>query len=153
MNTIAQLFSPNDVLSNVEIPDKQALFAAVGRLWQESRGMRASEVVENLNAREMLGSTGLGHGVAIPHARVKGLSEAVAAFVRPATPIAFDSPDGQPVAYFFVLLVPEAATEQHLQILADVVGMLSDEQFRTQLASAKSPQDIYQVFSSWTDQN
>jgi PTS system nitrogen regulatory IIA component len=153
MNSIGQLFSPSDVLLDLEVPSKQALFDAVSHLWAESRGMVAVDVEKSLNARESLGSTGVGRGVAIPHARIKGLAEAVAAFVRPATPIAFDSPDGVPVSYCFVLLVPEAATEQHLQILADVVGMLSDEQFRTQLANAKSQQDIHQLFSTWYDPN
>jgi PTS system nitrogen regulatory IIA component len=153
MNSIAQLFSPSDVLLDIEIANKQALFDAVSHLWAESRGMVAANVAKSLNARESLGSTGLGQGVAIPHARIKGLAEAVAAFVRPAKPIAFDSPDGLPVTFCFVLLVPEAATEQHLQILADVVGMLSDEQFRTQLVDAKSSQEIHQLFSLWRDPN
>jgi PTS system nitrogen regulatory IIA component len=151
MNSIAQLFSARDVLLDIDVSNKQALFKAIGDLWQQSRGMIATDVVADLNAREILGSTGLGKGVAIPHARVKGLTEAVAAFVRPAMPIAFDSPDGRPVAYCFVLLVPEAATEQHLQILADVVAMLSDDQFRAQLGAAKSPQEIHQLFSVWQD--
>lgn len=149
MNFVAQLFSPSDVLLDAELSNKQALFDAVGRLWQERHGISASEVVDSLNAREDLGSTGLGQGVAIPHARLKSSSKAVAAFVRPKTAIEFDSPDDKPVNCCFVLLVPAQATEQHLQILAEVAEMLSNEQFRTQLAAGKSAAEIHQLFAGW----
>jgi PTS system nitrogen regulatory IIA component len=152
MNTAATLFSANDVLLDLEVSGKQALFDAVGHLWETHRGMTAATVVDNLNARENLGSTGLGQGVAIPHARIADLTEAVAAFVRPKTPIEFGSPDGKPVSYFFVLLVPAQATEQHLQILAEVAEMLSNAQFRERLGSAKSPDAIHQLFATWRDQ-
>lgn len=151
MNSVAQLLSPNDVLLDVALPDRQALFEAVGRLWDGRHGIAAAEVVASLNAREELGSTGLGQGVAIPHARIDELTEAVAVFVRPKTPIGFDSPDGNPVAYCFVLLVPAKATEQHLQILAEVAEMLSNEQFRTQIGTAKSPTEVHQYFAQWRD--
>jgi PTS system nitrogen regulatory IIA component len=106
-------------------------------------------VVDSLNAREKLGSTGLGQGVAIPHARIKGLAKAVAAFVRPKLPIQFDSPDDDPVGCFFVLLVPAQATEQHLQILANVAQMLSNAQFRDRLGESKSQDEIHQLFAVW----
>ena len=149
MNFVAQLFSPGDVLLDVELASKQALFDAVGRLWQERHGISAAEVIDSLNAREDLGSTGLGQGVAIPHARIKSSSKAVAAFVRPKTAIEFDSPDDKPVNCCFVLLVPAQATEQHLQILAEVAEMLSSEQFRTQLNTLKTAAEIHQLFSNW----
>jgi PTS system nitrogen regulatory IIA component len=149
MNSVAQLFTSKDVLLDLDVRNKQALFEAVGRLWEEHRGIAAAAVVENLNAREILGSTGLGQGVAIPHARVKGLSSAAAAFVRPKLPIDFDSPDGSPVAYCFVLLVPVQATEQHLQILANVAEMMSSARFREQLGEAGSPEQVYRLFADW----
>ncbi len=99
--------------------------------------MVATEVVDSLNAREKLGSAGLGQGVAIPHARVKGLAEPVAAFVRLKAPIAFGSPDGNPVSDCFVLLVPEQPTERHLQILVDIAQMLSKGQFRDRLVASR----------------
>jgi len=146
MNSFAPLFSPNEVLLDLDVKDKQALFVAVGRLWEEHRGLAATEVVDSLTAREKLGSTGLGQGVAIPHARVAGLTKAVAAFVRPAVPIEFDSPDGNPVAYCFVMLAPARATAQHLQILADVAKMLSNAHFRDQIGTAQSQADIHRLF-------
>jgi PTS system nitrogen regulatory IIA component len=149
MNSVAQLFSSNDVLLDLDVSDKHALFEAVGRLWEEHYGLAAGEVVDSLNAREKLGSTGLGQGVAIPHARISGLTKAVAAFVRTKLPIQFDSPDDDPVGYFFVLLVPAQATEQHLQILANVAQMLSNAQFRDRLGESKSQDEIHQLFAVW----
>ncbi|MBV8665759.1 MAG: PTS sugar transporter subunit IIA [Burkholderiaceae bacterium] len=149
MNSVAKLLSVQEILLDVDVSGKQALFKAVGQLWQEHRGLDAAMVAENLSAREQLGSTGLGQGIAIPHARVDGLNEAVAAFVRPKSPIPFDSPDGRPVAYCFVLLVPAEATEEHLQILAQVAEMLSSAQFRERLGSLKSADEIRQLFAGW----
>jgi mannitol/fructose-specific phosphotransferase system IIA component (Ntr-type) len=150
-NSIAELFSSNDVLLDADVSDKRSLFEAVGRLWAKSHGISATEVVESLNAREATGSTGLGQGVAIPHARLKGLSRTVAAFVRPKGPIEFDSPDGNPVAYCFALLVPAEATAQHLEILAAVAKMLSNEQFRDLLRVAKDPNEVHRLFAEWRD--
>lgn len=149
MNSVAQLFSANDVLLDLEVRNKQQLFDAVGRLWAERRGMVAAEVVASLQARENLGSTALGMGVAIPHSRVDRLAEAVAAFVRPKIPIEFDSPDGSLVAYCFVMLVPAQATEQHLKILAEVAEMLSNSQFRDRLAASKNGDEVYRLFADW----
>ena len=149
MNSVAKVLLANDVLLDLDVNSKQTLFEAVGRLWAEHHDLVADEVVDSLNAREQLGSTGLGQGVAIPHARVKGLTKAVAAFVRPTQPIGFDSPDGELVAYCFVLLVPTQATEEHLQILAAVAEMLSNAQFREQLGTAKNPDQVHQLFALW----
>jgi PTS system nitrogen regulatory IIA component len=148
MNSVAQLLSSNRVLLDLDVPNKQALFEVVGLLWEVHRGIVAAEVVDSLNAREKLGSTGLGKGVAIPHARVKGLAEAIAAFVRLKVPIEFNSPDGNPVSDCFVLLVPEQPTERHMQILADIAKMLSKGQFRDQLGASKSRDEIHQLFAA-----
>jgi PTS system nitrogen regulatory IIA component len=148
MNSVAQLLSSNRVLLDLDVPNKQTLFDVVGHLWQVHRGMVAAEVVDSLNAREKLGSTGLGQGVAIPHARVKGLAEPVAAFVRLKAPIEFGSPDGNPVSDCFVLLVPEQPAERHLQILVDIAELLSKGAFRDRLVASKSPDDVHQLFTA-----
>lgn len=150
MNSLAQLFTSKEVLLDLEVKDQRTLFAAVGQLVQEHHGLAAARVVDGLSAREQLGSTGLGEGVAIPHARIEGLPEALATVVRVNAPIAFDAPDGKPVAYFFVLLVPAQATEQHLQTLNDVAQLFADEQFRQQINMAKSQDEMYRLFSTWT---
>jgi PTS system nitrogen regulatory IIA component len=96
-----------------------------------------------------MGSTGLGHGVAIPHARIKGLRTAVAAIVRTRLPIPFDAPDGKPVSDMVVLLVPEKATEEHLQILASVAQMFADRQFREKLRTCVDASSVRRLFADW----
>ncbi|MBV8665876.1 MAG: PTS sugar transporter subunit IIA [Burkholderiaceae bacterium] len=140
------LLGKQDVLLDLDCQDRQGMFEAVGRYCQEQRGIAADTVVKSLAARETLGSTGLGQGVAVPHARVSGLTEPVTLFVRPKTPIAFGAPDGNPVQSFFFLLAPLDANERHLQILADVAEQLSGSQFRTQLGVSTSKEEICHLF-------
>jgi PTS system nitrogen regulatory IIA component len=107
------------------------------------------KVFDSLFARERLGSTGLGEGIAIPHGRIKGLKEAVAALVRLAEPVAFDAPDGKPVSLLLILLVPEQATQQHLEILSEVAELLSDRVMRDAMLAANDPQAIHQSLQAW----
>jgi len=100
-------------------------------------------------ARENLGSTGLGQGVAIPHARLKGLRQAVAAYLRVNPAISFDAPDGKPVSELLFLLVPEQATEDHLQTLAEAAEMFNDRRFRDHLRNQFSATSVYQAFVDW----
>jgi PTS system nitrogen regulatory IIA component len=106
-------------------------------------------VFDSLFARERLGSTGLGQGVAIPHGRIKGLKEAIGAFVRLAQPVPFDAPDGGPVSLVFVLLVPEKATEKHLQILSELAQMFSDKALREAMSRAPDAAALYELIASW----
>ncbi|MEK7791734.1 MAG: PTS sugar transporter subunit IIA, partial [Pseudomonadota bacterium] len=107
------------------------------------------QVFDSLFAREKLGSTGLGQGVAIPHGRIKGLREAVAAFVRMKEAIPFDAPDGQPVNIACILLVPEKATDKHLQILSELAQMFSDKQFRDNILRSKDAEEIHKIITDW----
>src|SRR5207237_4844312 len=111
MNLVAKLLPPSNILLDLEVTSKKRLFEQAGLLFENNQGIARSLVFDSLFARERLGSTGLGQGVAIPHGRIKGLREAVGAFVRLCTPVAFDAPDGQPVTLLFILLVPEQANE------------------------------------------
>ena len=104
---------------------------------------------DSLFAREKLGSTGLGQGIAIPHGRIKGLDHTLAAFVRPRQPIPFDAPDGKPVGQIFVLLVPEQATEEHLQLLSELAGMFTERSFRDQLAATSDAKGLHRLFATW----
>ncbi len=104
---------------------------------------------ESLFARERLGSTGLGQGVAIPHGRIKGLKDALGAFVRVAQPVPFDAPDGKPVNLVFALLVPEHATEKHLEILSELAQMFSDRALREAMASAPDAQALHLLIAAW----
>ena len=115
MSQINQLLPPENILLDLDASSKKRVFEQAGLLFENNQGIASSTVFDSLFAREKLGSTGLGRGIAIPHGRIKGLKEASGAFLRLTTPVAFDSPDGIPVNLLFVLLVPELATEQHLQ--------------------------------------
>ncbi|HEX8011231.1 MAG TPA: PTS IIA-like nitrogen regulatory protein PtsN [Casimicrobiaceae bacterium] len=149
MNQIAQLLPEANILLDVEATSKKRLFEQVGALFEDRAQLARSRVFDSLFAREKLGSTGLGQGIAIPHGRIKGLDHALAAFVRPRQPIPFDAPDGKPVAQVFVLLVPEHATEEHLQLLSELAGMFSERAFREQLAAASDPASVHRLFSTW----
>jgi nitrogen PTS system EIIA component len=149
MNQIAELLSAANIELDLVAGSKSGLFDAVGALFERNFGLGRSLVVGSLVAREKLGSTGLGQGVAIPHGRIKGLAEAKGAFIGLADPIAFDAPDGKPVAQVFVLLVPEHATEQHLQLLSELAQMFSDRGFRERLAAAADATSVHALFRDW----
>ena len=149
MNQVAELLPTANILLDVDAGSKARLFDAVGTLVESSSGLARNVVVDSLTTREKLGSTGLGQGVAIPHGRIKGLREAQGAFVRLRAPIPFDAPDGKPVAQVFVLLVPEQATERHLQLLSELAQMFSEKRFREQLAAASSPVELRALFDGW----
>jgi mannitol/fructose-specific phosphotransferase system IIA component (Ntr-type) len=144
-----KLFTASEVLLHARLPDRSAVFEAAAGLLARHLDLPVADIVQRLEEREASGSTGLGKGVAIPHARVPGLTQAVAAFLRPAVPVEFGSPDGEPVAFFLVLLVPMAATEEHLQYLAQAADMLSNADFRDRLAATQTPEGIHRLFADW----
>jgi PTS system nitrogen regulatory IIA component len=149
MNLISKLLLPENILLDTESTSKKRVFERVGLLFENSHQIARSLVFDSLFAREKLGSTGLGQGVAIPHGRVKNLREGIAAFVKTTNPIPFDSPDGLPVNLIFILLVPERATDLHLQLLAELAQMFSDKIFREKLLQSNDPAWIHQLFCDW----
>jgi nitrogen PTS system EIIA component len=149
MNQIAELLPASNILLDLDAASKPQLFEAVGALFERNDGLARTLVVGSLLAREKLGSTALGQGVAIPHGRIKGLAVARGAFVRMKSPIPFEAPDGKPVAQIFVLLVPENATEQHLQILSELAQMFSERSFRDRLAGAADATTLHALFEAW----
>jgi PTS system nitrogen regulatory IIA component len=149
MTLIAKLLPVSNICLGLDASSKKRVFEQAGLLFENNQGIARSQVFDSLFAREKLGSTGLGQGVAIPHGRIKGLREAVGGFVRLESPVAFDAPDGRPVNLLFVLLVPEQATELHLQILSELAQMFADKVFREQLSLAESTQAIHTLFTSW----
>lgn len=148
MNHIAKLLPTSNILLGLDASSKKRVFDQAGLMFENNQGIARSTVYDALFAREKLGSTGLGQGIAIPHGRIKGLKEAVGGFLRLAVPVQFDSPDGKPVNLIFVLLVPEAATEHHLQILSELAQMFSDRSFRERLASAGDVAEIHTLFNT-----
>lgn len=149
MSLVAKLLPPANVLLDLELSSKKRLFEQVGLLFENNHGIGRSLVFDSLFARERLGSTGLGQGVAIPHGRIKGLKDALGAFVRLAQPVPFDAPDGKPVTLLFVLLVPEQATEKHLQILSELAQMFSDRALRDAMTGAADATALHQLIAAW----
>lgn len=149
MNLIAKLLPPSNVVLDLEATSKKRVFEQAGLLFENHQGIARSKVFDSLFARERLGSTGLGQGVAVPHGRIKGLREAVAAFIRLAEPIPFDAPDGRPVAMLMFLLVPEQATQQHLEILSELAQMLSDRNFREHLLMVPEASTVHHLLVNW----
>jgi nitrogen PTS system EIIA component len=149
MSLVAKLLNPSHVLVDLPVSSKKRLFEQAGLLFENQDGIARSVVFESLFARERLGSTGLGQGVAIPHGRIKGLKEAQGALLRLAQPVPFDAPDGQPVSLAFVLLVPEKATEKHLQILSELAQMFSDRLLREAVAQAADAAALHQLVTAW----
>ena len=136
MNLLANILATPQVLLDLDASSKKRVFEHAGMLFERELGIARAVVFDSLFAREKLGSTGLGQGIAIPHGRIKGLRQAAGAIIRLATPIPFDSQDGRPVNLLFVLLVPEQATEEHLQILSELAQRFSERSFRESLLAA-----------------
>jgi PTS system nitrogen regulatory IIA component len=149
MTLVAKLLTPADVVLDMQVSSKKRLFEQVGLLFENQHAIARSVVFDSLFARERLGSTGLGQGVAIPHGRIKGLKEALGTFIRVAQPVPFDAPDGAPVTLVFVLLVPEKATEKHLQILSELAQMFSDKALREAMSRAPDAAALHQLVATW----
>lgn len=149
MNLISKILLPDNILLDTESSSKKRVFERVGLLFENNQQISRSTVFDSLFAREKLGTTGLGLGVAIPHGRIAKLRDATAAFVRTSHPIPFDAPDGQPVDSIFVLLVPDRATDLHLQILGELAQIFSDPAFRPQLDACQDTAAIHRLFCHW----
>jgi PTS system nitrogen regulatory IIA component len=150
VSRLADLLIPENVLLDLDVGNKRRLFEVIALESELRYDLTPTITVDSLLARERLGSTGLGQGIAIPHGRIRGLEHAIGYFVRPKTPIIFQAPDGQPVRDIFVLLVPEAATDEHLQILSELAQRFSNRAFRDALTAANDPVAIHALFSATT---
>lgn len=151
MNLISPLLSVDNIVAGLDASSKKRVFEQVGLLFENHQGIARSVVYDALFAREKLGSTGLGLGVAIPHGRIKGLKQAAGAFVRLAAPVQFDAPDGKPVDLIFVLLVPETANDHHLQLLSELAQMFSLRAFREKLLAAPDAAALHTLFADWQE--
>jgi len=149
MNLITQLLPLSNIIVDLDATSKKRVFEQAGLLFENNLHIAQNKVFDSLFAREKLGSTGLGQGVAIPHGRIKGLSKAAAAFFRMKEPVLFDAPDGRPVNLICILLVPEKATDQHLQILSELAQMFSVKSFRDSLLTSKNTEETHQLISNW----
>jgi PTS system nitrogen regulatory IIA component len=149
MTLISKLLPVENVLVDLDVGSKKRVFEQAGLLFENNQHIARSVVFDSLFAREKLGSTALGQGIAIPHGRIKGLRDATGALIRMRAPIPFDATDGLPIRLIFVLLVPERSTELHLQILSELAQMFSDKQFRDDLSAAPSAEAMHRLMVEW----
>jgi PTS system nitrogen regulatory IIA component len=147
---LAQLISKDSVVCNADVASKKrALEFLADLLAKASTTADALDIFQHLTEREKLGSTSLGHGVAIPHARTSGSDKAIGAFIKLEQGIDFDSPDNKPTDLLFALMVPEHYTDEHLEILSGLASCFSDEALCQNLRSAKTSQELYDRLTGW----
>ena len=152
MNIIADLLTTKRVVCNRSVASKKSLLELLSELITSDQAdltSRSREIFDSLHGRERLGSTGLGHGVALPHGRLAKLPKAIGAFVKLKPGFDFDALDKQPVDLVFGLLVPEHFTDEHLKILSYLAEMFSDGAFCQQLRNADSDQLLFERLIHW----
>ncbi len=149
MNVLSRLFTTDSINLNAQASNKAQAFENAGQYFATKLQIPSETVLRFLNAREALGSTGLGFGVAIPHGRIKGLQEPCAALFKHQTPIEFGAPDGKPVSLLFFLLIPEKATQEHLEILAVIAQLLTNPQTLDQLQNETDPEKVRDLICHW----
>ncbi len=150
MSNVSKLITPDHVACDVVAQSKKrALEELSALITRGEEKLTSAEVFNSLIARERLGATGIGHGIAIPHGRLKNTEHPLCAFIKLKTGVDFDAIDREPVDLMFALLVPEESTEEHLQILSALAGMFSDEALRKRMREAKSPGELCSLVTDW----
>ncbi|HEX7387035.1 MAG TPA: PTS sugar transporter subunit IIA [Castellaniella sp.] len=145
MNLNPRILPPGNVVLDLAATSKKRAFEQAGLLFENNQGVARTSVFHSLLARERLGSTALGHEVAVPHGRLKDLREPRAAFIRLDRPIRFDVNDGRTARLLFFLLMPESATQMHLDLLAGIARLMSDASIRQALTQASDPLEVHQL--------
>lgn len=146
--TVTALLTPDRIFIDPNISSKKKLLEFIANTVTEQCGLERSMLFNSLLDRERLGSTGLGNGFAVPHARLSDLDETIGCFVKLATPINFDSPDNQPVDLVFCIVIPEHATDEHLQILASLAKTFSQPSVREAIRNAGTYSEITRIIES-----
>jgi PTS system nitrogen regulatory IIA component len=145
----SDLLSPARILADIRINSKKRLFEFISTtMARKNPELNSREIFESICAREHLGSTALGNGVAIPHGRINGTRDVEALFLRLTKPLSFDADDGIPVDLIFALVVPKECTGDHEKLLASIVNRFGDTQLLEQLRNAADANEIWQLLSS-----
>lgn len=150
MNIIGRFLSTDDVVVGLDVPNKVRALEEVAAMLERRHNVGRAPVLRALLRREQSGSTALGHGIAVPHARIAGIREPIVLFMRTKSAIEFHASDRKPVSFLFVILVPEDDNDEHLEILATASAMFSSKRFRDRLGAAMEPAVIKRLFSEWT---
>ena len=143
-----RLLSRERVAANVRISSKKRMLEELAELLsRQLPGMDQQTVFSILNERERLGSTGIGHGIALPHGRLNGIEDPIAAALKLQQPLDFDAIDDEPITMVIGLLVPAEATDQHLRILSDLAGAFSDSSYRQAVADANDADSLFNLLT------
>jgi PTS system nitrogen regulatory IIA component len=143
---VSGVLDKEHIIAELEAQEKREVLDEMAALLSITvEGLKQENLVELLLEREKLGSTGIGHGVAIPHAKVEGIDSIVVALARSRRGVDFDSMDAEPVHIFFLIIAPESAMTNHLKILSGISSLLKDEEFRERLMSAKDGDAMLKV--------
>jgi PTS system nitrogen regulatory IIA component len=151
MNAVGELLKLEDIALDVDASNGTALLQRIAAMLARRSLLIEAEVLESLKAREALGSTGLGHGIAIPHARMAQCGASAGALVRTRFAVPFNAPDGKPVSVFLGLIVPKQANERHLKLLATAAAMFSDRDFREKLQTSVEASQALELLTRWSD--
>lgn len=147
---VKQIITPETVICGVETSSKKRALELVSDvLSQNQPELNAQDIFESFIMREKLGSTALGHGVALPHGRLKQTTQTKGAFLLLDKGVDFDADDKIPVDIIFAMLVPEQSTEEHLKLLAQLAEMFSNEHFRDKLRTTNDSNTIYELITNW----
>jgi len=146
--TISALLSPKSIFLDVEITSKKKLLELIAGVVAERTQLSESTIFNNLLSRERLGSTALGRGFAVPHARLEQLDRTLACFFRLKDAVNFEAPDGQPVDLVFTIIIPEEATEEHLLILSSLARVFSSEEVCETIRKAGDKDEIAQIIEA-----
>ena len=145
----SDLLSPARILAGVRINSKKRLFEFISTtLARKNPELSSREIFESICAREHLGSTALGNGIAVPHGRINGTDEVQALFLQLIKPLPFDAEDGNPVDLIFALTVPTQCTGDHRKLLSDICERFSDPELLEQLRNSTDANEIWQLLSS-----
>lgn len=147
---IQDIITPERVVSDLDVNSKKRALETISDILTKGDNLLVShDICESLIAREKLGSTSIGSGVAIPHGRLKNADKAIAAFAKLDHGIDYDAVDNQSVDLIFALLVPENSTQEHLNILAEIAEMFSIEQFREKVRQCKDAESLCLLLQNW----
>jgi len=150
MQILSTLLTPGRTVCRAPGVSQKRIFETAARIISDDQlSLPYDLVFSSLIAREKLGSTGLGNGIAIPHCRVSNCTHAMGTLMTLDTPVDFDAPDGKAVDMLFILLVPEEAQQQHLDILAGIAGLFSQDEFCNALRAADDAQALFSAATNW----
>ncbi|EGA69264.1 hypothetical protein VISI1226_21861 [Vibrio sinaloensis DSM 21326] len=145
---LSEILTLDCTKSAVQCTSKKRALEMISELVAEQTGQSSTELFECMLSREKMGSTGIGNGIAIPHARMQSSDKAVAVLLQCESPVEFDAIDNRPVDLLFALLVPDAQCKEHLKTLSSMAERLNDKQILKQLRKAQSDQELYNIMVS-----